>query len=338
MPAPRQTYYDVLGVKRDAKLTDITRAYNKIKSDMRKEEAAPDKKRAALVQLAHETLSDPASRDAYDKSLIGPERRRRTASMSAVIVGVAIAVTAGYFVFVPPPLADNKGAPPRTADEIRRAASLAVGSLRRIDMSGKMTPVGIAFATDSGVMVTTCHEVVPGTHLIVHFSPRDIPARVMTESAGLCQLAVDGVGSWPLPPSPTVPKPGDKAYAMKINAVGEVVIIEGSVKRVTEGPAGRVVEGSMPVATAAGGGPLLDAHGGVIGVASLTQPDDRGRFVALPASWGAHQKIDKPEPKKVEPSYQVMPKNTIEDTPLNRHQRSRRGLQAPDGSPIPDDL
>jgi hypothetical protein len=342
MSAPRQTHYDVLGVKRDAKRVDIGRAYNRLRSEMQKEMAAPDKRRAALVQQAHETLSDPVTRDAYDKSLLAPERKRRAALTGSVIVGVALIVAAAYFVFLPPP----SSPPPRSAAEILHSASLAVGGLKRLDMSGQSARVGIAFAIDEGVMLTTCQEIAPGSQLVVHLSPRDAPARVATsdEALGLCQLAVEGAGSKPLPVSGVPPRTGDKVYATKINAVGEVALIPGTVKRVSVESGSRVVHASMPVANAGGGGPLLDADGRVIGVASRSQPDDRGRFVAVPEAWIPYPKVSRsapsesaprpPEPK-APPAFPSVPKN-IEDIPPERREKLEKAFRPPPN--VPDDL
>lgn len=58
MPAPKQNYYDALGVPRTAKLTDIGRAYNRHKADLQKEHAAPDPKRALKEEPANGTQED----------------------------------------------------------------------------------------------------------------------------------------------------------------------------------------------------------------------------------------------------------------------------------------
>src|SRR5438132_896189 len=78
-------------------------------------------------------------------------------------------------------------------------------------MSGDSKPVGIAFAIDNGVMVTSCHGIAPGALLTVKINPRILPARVsMTdEGLGLCKLDVSTAGTTPLAISGTEARAGD---------------------------------------------------------------------------------------------------------------------------------
>ncbi|HXM76680.1 MAG TPA: DnaJ domain-containing protein, partial [Thermoanaerobaculia bacterium] len=64
-----KTLYEVLGVARNAKITDIGRAYNRIRSEMQKEASAPSPRFAAMAKVAYETLSDPVRRAEYDATL-----------------------------------------------------------------------------------------------------------------------------------------------------------------------------------------------------------------------------------------------------------------------------
>ena len=49
MPPNNQTFYEILGVGRNAKATDITRAYARIRADMQKETTAPNPRLAAMA-------------------------------------------------------------------------------------------------------------------------------------------------------------------------------------------------------------------------------------------------------------------------------------------------
>src|SRR5258706_11903209 len=115
MPAPRQTHYDVLGIPRTAKLTDVGRAYNRLKSDMQKEHAAPDPKRAALLKEAYEALSDLERREAYDKSLVATQRRKGTKGAAVWGVAIAAGTAAAGVAYVaprPPPQKPPGARPP----------------------------------------------------------------------------------------------------------------------------------------------------------------------------------------------------------------------------------
>lgn len=346
MAAPKQTHYEVLGVKPDAKLTEIGRAYNKLRSALHHETAAPDPRRAALVEAAYQALSDEARRAEYDATLAAPERKRRARGAALVLGGILVlGGTAGaswYFLGSQPP------APPtgKPIDEIRQAASLAVGRLDRIDMSGASSPVGVAFAVDEGSMVTACNGITPGAQYVVHLSPRNVAARIATsdEALGLCQLSVDGVGASPLQVSGAEPRKGDKIYATKINAVGEVTLIEGSVKRVATEEGGRVIEASMPVAPVGGGAPLLDIYGRVVGVASISK-DGRARHIPVPHAWTAEGRpavrVTTPEPAPAagqpKPAPELsMPPRSVNDISPERRERLEKAFRPP--PTVPDDL
>jgi hypothetical protein len=283
MASPKLTHYDILGVPRSAKTTDIVRAYRRLKSEIENEFAAPDPRRAARLKEAHETLADEERRAAYDAELDAPVRQLRSKGLKALLIGLAVLASvaaASYWLDAsvpkPPPGA-------KTADEIQKAASFSIGRLDRIDISGRSTPVGMAFATEEGVMVTSCDAIDPQAQHVVHLSPRNVSARVLTtdKGLGLCRLAVDGAGSRPLEVSGVEPRTGDRIYATKINAAGEFSLIAGTVKRVTSDARGRVIEASMPVPPASDGAPLLDAYGRIVGVATSKSPNPRGHHIAI---------------------------------------------------------
>jgi trypsin-like peptidase/DnaJ-like protein len=288
MATKPRTHYEVLGVKPDAKQTDIGRAYNKWKSKQADETAAPDPRGAAVMEAAYKVLGNPESRDAYDRELAGPQRKRQMMGMTGAIAGVVVlsATAAGAWLMMGSKPNEPSGPPGKSPDEIRHVASLAVGRLDRVDMSGSKAQVGLAFAIAEDVMVAPCNAIVPGAQHMVFLSPRNLPARVRTadEHIGLCQLTVDGTGSKPLTVAGVEPRPGDKVYSTKINAVGEVMITEGAVKRVTTTEAGRVIEASVPVAPSSGGAPLLDIYARVVGVAAIDK-DGRAQHVPVPKGW-----------------------------------------------------
>ncbi|HEX7403994.1 MAG TPA: DnaJ domain-containing protein, partial [Usitatibacter sp.] len=80
MSQNNKTHYEVLGVPRDAKVTDIVRAYKRIRANQDKETAAPDARLLAVAKAAYDTLSDPDRRDEYDRSLAGDSSASRPRS------------------------------------------------------------------------------------------------------------------------------------------------------------------------------------------------------------------------------------------------------------------
>ncbi len=285
MPGPRRTLYDDLGVPPDAGAADITRAYNKYRADLGRETVAPDRVRESRMKAAFETLSDPEKRGRYDAMLDEPQRRQEAKGIRVAFAGVGLlaAVCGAAYLMQPGPV------PPSGAlgmEQIAHAASLAVGRVDSVDISGKAVPLGLAFAIEEGMVVTTCRGITPMSQLSLYWSPRTVPAKVaqVDEKLALCKLATN-VGGHTLPVSAVEPVPGDTVYATKMNAVGEVGLVEAKVTKVTGEGAGKAVEISVAVLPERQGGPLLDTRGRVIGVAMLPDPASRGHVVRLTPDW-----------------------------------------------------
>ncbi|MBC8021999.1 MAG: trypsin-like peptidase domain-containing protein [Burkholderiales bacterium] len=295
MASNRKTYYDDLGVSRKATPAEIERAYKRYRADMDLITAAPDRPREARMKAAHEMLSNPERRAQYDAMLAQPERKPRSKGLvwlSAGLVVLAGAGTAAYLLRPPPP------PPPGTltVEEITRAASRAMGRVESTDMSGKAAPIGLAFDIDENTMATSCTGITPMSQLTVRIVERVLVARVaqVDEQLGVCKLTVSGVGSWPLSVSGAEPKPGDVVYVTKMNAVGEVGLVEAKVKRVVPSPRGKVIETSVAVLPERQGGPVLDTHGRVIGVAMLPDAGAGGEVVRVTPDWAARPKAEAP--------------------------------------------
>lgn len=352
MPVPNKTYYDALGIPRTAKHTDVGRAYNRLRSEMQKEHAAPNPKGAAYLKEAYDTLSDLDRRAAYDETLLKAGRKQKTKRggtwVGAIVLGT-LAIVGGWF-YLNPTRERPEGA--RTTQDIAAAASLAVARLQRIDMSGSATPIGLAFAVGEDTLVTSCHGIAPGAQLIVNLAPRVSPARVATvdEGAGLCKLAVDGMGSKPLLLSGKAPRPGETVYATKVNAVGEVSLIEGRVNRIVAEPQGTMIDATIPISTERAGGPLLDVYGRVVAVASFSNPDGKGRHMTVPVAWVADIAPARPTPVAAPaatpataatpsaPASSESPRipRKVEDISPERRERLEKAFRPP--PTVPDDL
>jgi len=280
MPTKEPTYYEILGVRADAKHNEIGLAYNRLMAKRRHEDAPPDPKGEAKLRQAWEVLSDLDRRAAYDEqqraARLKPAFGRNHGAIAAGFIVLAGAALYYYLRPGEPPAPEGK-----PFQEILNGAIPAVGRLQAIDMSGQATAVGVAFAVEEGVLVTSCQGISPTTVLNVNLAPRTLPARVTSSDPahGLCKLEVAGAGSWPLKVSPMPPKAGDRVYATQLNAQGEVVLREGKVKRVAD-----AIEISVPLLPAHGGAPLLDIHGRVVAVASVPAEGVAG-YVPISASW-----------------------------------------------------
>ena len=69
MGTQKQTLYEVLGVKPNAKHNDIGLAYNRLMRAAKREDAVPDLKYETRLREAFEVLSDLDRRERYDREL-----------------------------------------------------------------------------------------------------------------------------------------------------------------------------------------------------------------------------------------------------------------------------
>ena len=285
----KNTLYEVLGVNRSAAAGEIVIAYRKLRTQM-SAGATADTPEASLVHEAYEVLSDPQRREAYDASL---RDSRFLRPMRVIAAGpkwglaggaVALVLVGAYFLLRP------SGKPEASIpQEIVAAVAPAVGRVHSIDMQGRATALGHAFAIEQGVMVTSCQGFAANAQLVVSFGPRKAPAQLAgsDRSRNVCKLAVAGAGSWPLKLGAGDPKPGSKVYAASINSAGDAVSVEGKVIGLIAAQGGSAVELSIPVTPMMSGGPLLDAYGKVVGIIASPHPFGAGRNVALPVAWVA---------------------------------------------------
>lgn len=294
-------YYEILGVPRRAKLTDITRAHRRWVGEFKKESTAPDPRREALLLEAFEILSDEQRRDAYDAELAAFEReigrKKNKPPVAAIAAGVVVvAAIGGYFAFGSRQPAGPK---PRTAEDIQMTTSGSVSPLFTYDISGKSAPAGLGFVIADKVMVANCQQLAPGAQLMVNVgASRQVAARVtqFDEKLGLCKIATDGYTGEPLGVNTTPPAPGARVFAAVVGPKGEVSLREVTVSKVVEDAAGKALEATVPAQANGHGAPLLDAQGKVVAVA--TQQGD-GKIVhrVVPAAWLAENRPQIQEPK-----------------------------------------
>ncbi len=282
----KDSLYEVLGVYRSSSAREIERAYRRLRAELEKDAAPPE--RLTLVREAHEVLSDPQRRAAYDASLksdefLRPESARRTppAVKWVPILAIAVAILLGlWFLF----RSSDEGE--RIPAEIVAAAAPSVGRVHVIELSGRATPHANAFAIDNGVMLSTCQGFRANTQVVVKFGSRTASAQVSRSDPkrNLCRLTVVDAGSWPLGINAAGPKPGDKAYTVSTSPTGETQLVDVKVRALLPLDGGQAIELSVPVEPSQSGGPLLDTRGRVIGVLT-TQHGFVGKGIALPAKW-----------------------------------------------------
>jgi len=272
-------HYRILGVTRNAKPEEIRRAFERLRAAMREEATPPDPRRVVLLQDAYDTLSDEARRAAYDEALRegAPRAANRRGMWIAIAVGIAVALGLAALPF----RRSDDGAPARSETEILSAASVAVGRVHAIDISGRATPLGLSFAVGHGRLLMACAPIPPNSEIVVRIGTRDVPARIAAASRGdgYCALDAPAAGSWPLAIAPSLPQEDAPVYATRVSATGEVTLARGNVHRIERRGAGAVLELSGDAAGEERGGPLLDAHGRVVAIAS-----GEGRFAAVPAA------------------------------------------------------
>ena len=282
----KSTLYDVLGLARTATQSDIERVYRRLTAEMQRDADASSPRRAALVHEAYEVLSDPGTRAAYDKSLrtarfSGARSASPGRKWGAVFALVAVALGALYYFTIGGAPEGRTPTASLSQQEMQAAAAVSVGRVHRVDMSGSRAALAAAVAIEEGVMMAPCAGIDPAAQIVVRIPPRDIPAQLKhaDTEAGLCKLAVSGGGSWPLPTSPVIPRPGDKVYTANLNAAGEVVVTAGEVRQVSRGPRGEVIESTARTPALVEGTPLLDPLGRVVAIAL------DGKHTVLPKGW-----------------------------------------------------
>jgi S1-C subfamily serine protease len=320
----KQTLYDILGIAPDATAIDVGLAFERRMEEL-DQAPVQDAGAIALTRQAHEVLGDPKRRAAYDASLVSalekaaakeqaatpdlalePDEeeapRRRVPPVGIAVGIVALLVIAFLALRSPEPPAPKVAAeipaeapkpppppPPRpkSAKDILALAQASVGRLESFEMSGRAVPLGLAIAIEPATMVTTCHGIPAGAQLAVVNGPenRSATLAVVDETLDLCRLSVAAPPLVPLAVADNDARAGDAIFALGANAAGELAVTEGQVKRLVPDARGPMLELSMPVAATGSGGPVFDAYGKVVGIATTDQGHGASVSLGVPASW-----------------------------------------------------
>jgi S1-C subfamily serine protease len=313
--AAKKSLYEILGVEPDANDLDIGLAFQRRTFEL-KRMAHVDPNAVALVQQAHEILSNPKRREAYDASRVTAAEKAAAADqatdlvleggeeeapsrpkwMFPAIAAVVVLIVVGFFMTrgpapeKPAPVVEApKAAPPPppkplTAEQLLPMASRASGEVLSYGMSGRGVPVGIGVSYEPGTIVTTCHGLAAGSKPVFRQGAETISAelQIVDEVLDLCRLSIVGSSSKTLSLSNEELKAGDKVFTLGMNDKGEFVVNEGVVKQLKTMNETRIIELSTPVSSIGSGGPVLDSFGRVVGIA--TAPHKFGNVNAAIAS------------------------------------------------------
>jgi S1-C subfamily serine protease len=324
MAAHKRTLYDILGVAPDASAIDIWNAYEERKAQLQ-DMVPQDPSAMALAHQAHEVLTNPKRRAAYDASLAPPpetapepessqrpvpvietEEDEPAGKLPWAAIAIATGVVIAGLVFglrirpakapapEPEPAvveAPKPVTPPppaaRTSQQILADALPSIARLQSFEMSGRAVPIGLALTIEPGVMITTCHGIPAGVQLVASVGGKTHSASLALtdEVLDLCRLNVPGFDGKPLAIAAEEPKVADKVYALGANATGDFALTEGVVKHLMKTPSGNVIEISIPIAPTASGGALFDTQGKLVGIGTTPHSYATGANIALPASW-----------------------------------------------------
>ena len=286
-PANNKTFYEVLGIRRNAKSTDIERAYAHIKADMQKETTAPNPRLAAMAKIAYETLSNPAKRDEYDASLgiVGmPVRKGRGGLLAVSLVVVLAAAGAGYYFLARP----GKAPAPQAAQggalgpqEILQEVAPHLGRVQGALMSGEVRNLGTAVAVGENEMVTTCRGIAAGMQLSVTLGEFKSKAEVAraNEDLDICTLTVKGAGAG-IKMRQGVPAAREKIQAVFLGPDGPAQARQVSVVRALDDPKGPAVE-VKAAAALPNGAALFDEQARLVGIVVTPHALGEGIVAAL---------------------------------------------------------
>jgi len=317
--AAKKSLYEILGVEPDANELDINLAFQRRNFELQRI-AQPDPNALALVQQAHEILSSPKRRAAYDAARVtaaekaaaadqepdlviedgAAEAPQRKWLVPAIVAGL-VAIVAAFFALKPGPAPQKaepapvaeapKPAPPppqpMNPQQLLTAAMRATGQLLAYDMSGAAVPVGLAVSLEPGTVVTTCHGVTAGSKPVFRQGSEALSAEltVADEVLDLCRFTVPGLAARSLAVAADEPRAGDRIHALGVNAKGEFALTEGTVRRARMTQNVKVLEVSMPIAPGGSGGPVLDDFGRVVGIATTPHRYGTGINAAISSAW-----------------------------------------------------
>ncbi|HLX22479.1 MAG TPA: DnaJ domain-containing protein [Usitatibacter sp.] len=281
-----RTLYDVLGVKANAKMTEITRAYNRLQADQQKEDAAPNPRLLAQAKVAFETLSNPDKRDEYDavlrrRALMGKNEKHKPIKIGVAAVAIIAALVVGYSMWHSRELAEEAKPKPLAPEALLAAVGPQLWNLQGALMSGEVRDLGTAIAVQDGKLVSTCEGLAAGMVVTAKSGDDSATAELANTNDTLDVCVFKAKGAKPgLKFRGDVPAPADKLQAVFVNAGGRPEMRQVSGARGVQDAQGPALE-VKAAAPLPNGAAIFDDYGRLVGIVITPHAAPEGSTFAL---------------------------------------------------------
>lgn len=174
-----------------------------------------------------------------------------------------------------------------TAQRIYKSSQDSVFLVYLNDSSGSPTALGSAFLVAKRTLVTNAHVADAGSPVLA-VGPVRLPLKVVRidRKNDLAVLSVDvDLTSSPLPLASGTVSPGEQVFAIGNPEGLEKTISQGIVSGLRKREDRNLLQITSPISHGSSGGPILNTHGEVVGVAVGTLEDGQNLNFAVPVSY-----------------------------------------------------
>jgi hypothetical protein len=204
------TFYDVLGVRRDASPEDVERAYERVRKELTRDPELVDRRRAAIAKAAYTTLTDAAAREEYDALLRGGRPVVRLGHLLAVAGGVLLLVA---IVWAWHAISSHFASRNEQLERLQSDGGRRIGRIEAALVSGEVRDLGIAVEIGEGQMAAICGDLPPGTALTVRQRNASSAAEATRNEGALCLLNVKTAHEGPALRA-SVPADGERVFVV----------------------------------------------------------------------------------------------------------------------------